>query len=156
MQTELSPRRGILLALASAATFGGITPLASITYDDGATALAVLLLRSAFGIFVFAVAAVLLGLRLRITWNAWLALLPVAFSWRIGSFGDLGAVHYLPVGLAAIVFFTFPVIVAIASWAIERRQPRMVPSMCCSTAPASCITARCSNARKRNGTSPSR
>ena len=125
-QTELSPRRGILLALASAATFGGITPLASLAYDDGTTALAVLFLRSAFGVFVFAIAALLLGLRLRITWSAWLALLPVTFSWLIGSFGYLGAVLYLPVGLAAILFFTFPVIVAIASWVIERRQPRMV------------------------------
>ncbi len=126
MQTELSPRRGILLALASAATFGGITPLASLAYDDGTTALAVLLLRSAFGVFVFVIAALLLGLRLKITWGAWLALLPVTFSWLIGSVGYLGAVHYLPVGLAAILFFTFPVIVAIASWVIERRRPRPV------------------------------
>lgn len=125
-QTELSPRRGILLALASAATFGGITPLASVAYQDGTTALAVLFLRSAFGVVVFAIAALLLGLRLRITWSAWLALLPVTFSWLIGSLGYLGAVHYLPVGLAAILFFTFPVIVAIASWVIERRWPRTV------------------------------
>ena len=125
-QTELSPRRGILLALASAATFGGITPLASLAYDDGTTALAVLFLRSAFGVFVFAIAALLLGLRLRIAWSAWLALLPVTFSWLIGSFGYLGAVLYLPVGLAAILFFTLPVIVAVASWVIERRRPRTV------------------------------
>ena len=50
----------------------------------------------------------------------------MSLSWLIGSLGYLGAVHYLPVGLAAILFFTFPVIVAIASWVIERRQPRMV------------------------------
>ena len=126
MQTELSPRRGILFALASAVCFGGITPLAAVAYDDGTTALAVLFLRSAFGILVFAIAALLFGLRLKITWKAWLALLPVSFSWLIGSFGYLGAVHYLPVGLAAILFFTFPVIVAVASWVIERRQPRMI------------------------------
>ena len=126
MQTELSPRRGILFALTSAVCFGGITPLAAVAYDDGTTALAVLLLRSIFGVCVFAIAAVLLGLRLCITWSAWLALLPVSLSWLIGAFGYLGAVHYLPVGLAAILFFTFPVIVATASWVIERRQPRMV------------------------------
>ncbi len=125
-QTELSPRRGILLALASAVAFGGITPLAALAYDDGTTALAVLLLRSVFGVVVFAIAALLLGLRLGVSWKAWLALLPVSLSWLIGSLGYLGAVHYLPVGLAAILFFTFPVIVAIGSWVIERRQPRTV------------------------------
>lgn len=123
-QRQLSPNRGILLALASAAAFGGITPLASLTYADGTTALAVLFLRSAFGLLVFAIAAVLLGLRLGLTWSAWLALLPVTFSWLVGSIGYLGAVRYLPVGLAAILFFTFPVIVATASWVIERRRPQ--------------------------------
>ena len=124
--TQLSPKRGILLALASATAFGGITPLASLTYNDGTTALAVLFVRTAFGAVAFAAAALLLGRRLGLTWGAWLALLPVTISWLVGSIGYLGAVRYLPVGLAAILFFTFPVIVATASWVVERRRPRAV------------------------------
>ncbi len=121
--------RGILLALASAATFGSITSLAALSYQDGTTPLALLFARFGSSLVVFALACALLGRRIAVPRANWLALLPVSFAWLISAVGYLGAVRLLPVGLAGILFFTFPVIVAAASWVIERRLPRPLEAL---------------------------
>ena len=128
-QTELSPRRGILLALASAATFGSITTLASLAYQDGTSPLALIFVRFFSSFLVFAAACLLLRRRLAIGGRAWLSILPLTLAWLVSAIGYLGSVQTLPVSLAAILFFTFPVIVAVCSWVIERRWPRPLEAL---------------------------
>lgn len=109
-----SPRAGLLFALASALCFGGLTTLASLYYRDGGNFLSMLLFR-----FTFAALALFLffGARVRPPSNRRdrVGMLVVGVAWSFGVIAYLAAVHYIEVGIAALILYTFPVIVMILS-----------------------------------------
>lgn len=108
-----------LIALA-AVSFGLIPPLSRLAYDAQATPLALVLLR--YSAFV-----VLVGgwLRLRrrplrlprgaVSGSLWLAALQLATS-----FGYVASVAFIPVSLAAIIFYTAPILVGLLAAASGR------------------------------------
>jgi drug/metabolite transporter (DMT)-like permease len=128
--TEPSPRRltlGILLALAVALSFACNTALASVAYRNGASALSVLtyrtLLATAALFVILKVAGVPMTLSPRKRWIAW------ALGVLLGtySYGLLGAIQYMPLALAVLTFYLWPLImgVAAASLGMERMTPAL-------------------------------
>lgn len=122
---ERKPALGALLALGSACAFGAITTLAAVTYTEGATPITVVVLRFTLGAVVFAALCLARRRPLLLPGAArttgWL----VAFCWFAASFGYLGSVAFIPVSLAALVFFTFPILTTLGEAALERRRPRL-------------------------------
>jgi drug/metabolite transporter (DMT)-like permease len=108
---------GCAYALGSAALFGTITTFAKLSYLHGANPISVIALRFWFAAMVL-VAVFRLTRRpwrpdLRARWS----LLGVGLGWFVATLGYLSSVHYMPVSLAALVFYTFPLLVgAFASW----------------------------------------
>lgn len=117
---------GMVLALGSASAFGAITTFARIAYEAGSNPLTVLVMRFAAATLVFGAICVLLGRPLRLPPDARAPVALTGIAWFVGAGGYLGSVHFIPVGLAAIIFFTFPILVALLTMLSERRRVGVV------------------------------
>jgi len=112
---------GRTIALGAAIFYGFNTTLSRLAYDTGTTPVSLTLYR----FLMSAALMVLLLLILRKSWK--LEVGPRLFAiCVIGMFatsiGHLGAVNYIPVSLAAIIFYSFPLLV-VAWKRIAQREP---------------------------------
>jgi drug/metabolite transporter (DMT)-like permease len=126
MKAILSPRIGILALLAIATTFGSNHIAARVAFDHGASVTTAVAIRSGFTalflLLLLRIARVPLGLP-RATFGRALAIgLLIAFQ----SFCLYSAVALMPVALALLAFNTFPILLALLSWATGAGPPRGV------------------------------
>lgn len=112
-------RFGSLMALGSATFLGVNTALARLAYDGGANPATFVFLR--FALTVLIVAAVLAFLRrpFRAPRAALPPLLGLAFALVFQGVSYLSSVAYIPVGLAVMLFYTYPLMIALANWLID-------------------------------------
>ncbi|MGE5145523.1 MAG: DMT family transporter [Candidatus Eiseniibacteriota bacterium] len=108
---------GIALLATATLLFSTHTNMARLSYDHGVTTLTVLAARSAM-------ALLLVGLWLR--WRRLPALLPrralpmlavTGGGFAFQSLFYLQAIHYIPVSLAVLLFYLFPIMVIFITWA---------------------------------------
>jgi drug/metabolite transporter (DMT)-like permease len=114
--------RGLAAVVLAASCFGLAPTLARVALDGGSdtpTILAVRALLACAGVYLLARA---LGRRpsLRSAAAARGALIGVPLA--TASAGYLGAVKFIPVGLATLIFFTFPLIVALLAYLVDREK----------------------------------
>ncbi len=114
---------GLLLAAVSASSLGVVTSLARLGYDRGATPFAFISWRYAAGLAVALAIALVLRTPLRVPRAALGYLAAVTVGMAMISIGYLSSVHFIPVGLAALMFYTYPVLVLALSALLERRLP---------------------------------
>ncbi|MCP4981300.1 MAG: DMT family transporter [Gammaproteobacteria bacterium] len=112
---------GRAIALAAAIFYGFNTTLSRLAYDTGTTPVSLTIYR----FLMSAVLMIAIVLILRKSWK--IAVAPMTFALCIlGNFatsiGHLGAVKYIPVSLAAIIFYTFPLLV-VAYKRLANREP---------------------------------
>ena len=126
MNAILSPRVGVLALLAIATTFGSNHVAARIAFDHGTSVIAAVAIRSGF------TALFLLGL---MRFSGVSLTLPRATIGRACAIGLLialqsyclySAVALIPVALALLAFNTFPILLAVFSWALLGERPRPV------------------------------
>ena len=112
---------GRAIALCAAIFYGFNTTLSRLAYDTGTTPVSLTLFR----FLMSAAVMVMLVLILRKSWKlevtAKLFVICVVGMFAT-SIGHLGAVNYIPVSLAAIIFYTFPLLV-VAYKRIAHREP---------------------------------
>ncbi len=111
---------GRVIALGAAIFYGFNTTLSRLAYDTGTTPVSLTIYR----FLMSAVVMILLLLILRKSWK--LEVAPGLFAICVvgmfaTSIGHLGAVNYIPVSLAAIIFYCFPLLV-VAYKRIAQRQ----------------------------------
>jgi len=106
---------GRLLGLLAAIVLGLNTTFARLAYDAGSNPVTVLGSRFLACTLVIGIAVVLLGRPTVIPRGSRLPTLSVTAIWFIGPTCYLWSVVFLPVGLAALLFYTFPLIVAAIS-----------------------------------------
>ncbi|MFQ5756827.1 MAG: DMT family transporter [Acidiferrobacterales bacterium] len=118
--------RGHALALVTAIFFGGITTLARLAYEAGSNPVTVVATR--FLLAAVAIALLMLVLRrsYRLPRRAWPPTALVSLAWFIGAGGYLSSVFFIPVGLAALVLYTFPLMIIAAQALFE--QAHVKPS----------------------------
>lgn len=117
---------GRLAAIASATSFAGVSMFAGFVYSGGATPASVIAARLLFGLFgTFAVVA-----WLRRPWlvpvREWKPTLVIACAWLVVNVCYMASFYYIPVSLAVLIFFTFPVQVALLGPLLARRRPEPV------------------------------
>ena len=107
---------GIALAAAAAIGFAANVSIASIAYDAGSNPLSYLTLRSTMALIV--VLALLLATRtpLKLPRRQRLVALALGCVMALYSWGILSAIQFIPVALATIIFYTFPVLTAAYLW----------------------------------------
>jgi len=112
---HLVSRRGLGLSvvLLSAASFGAVTPFARLAYNGGVNVVTVMAVRYALaGLAVMGYLAWrrqpwrLAGRRL---WQT----LGLALLLGVLSFTYLGSIRYIPVSLAALIYYTYPLMVTL-------------------------------------------
>lgn len=112
---------GRLTALGAAACWGVITSFAQIVYQEGANPPSLTVLR-----FILLMLSMLLlvvvfrrPFRIKVSWKL-MGLLTV--SWYLITAGHIGAVNYIPVSLAAVIFYTFPFMVLGYARFVQRKS----------------------------------
>ena len=123
MATRTRPFAGIALALLAAGGYGFIPPLVRLAFENGVPAPESTFLRTSMLALVFAIVIAALGLRVEVPRGATLALLAQAASTALISIAYLTSVQFIPVGLAVIIFFTFPVLILITAPFVEHSPP---------------------------------
>ena len=125
--------RGYLYVIGCASSFGIITTLAKITYDEGASPPTVVFFRLLAG-------SILMGImsawshrkNLRSgkskpessnTWRLRVLIIVTGISIAVMSLGYLGSVKYIPVSLSVLLFFTFPFWVLLLNYFIDGEVP---------------------------------
>ena len=120
---SLRPLLGGVLALISAMSFAVNVPFVALVYEHGGNIHAVNLVRPWF----FLVCAVLWLLITRPSLrmpgrHIWLSLV-VGTALMIEFYGVHSAIHFIPVGLAILVLYIYPIIVTVITGVTERRAP---------------------------------
>lgn len=121
-QASRHPLLGIALCLTAAVSFACNTALASLAYKDGASPLSVLTYRTALAVVALFVILKLLGVPVKLSPRRRTASLALGVMLGAYSYGLLGAIPYMPVALAVLTFYIYPLFVGIASWALGRER----------------------------------
>lgn len=112
---------GLLCALLSATLYAIATLSAALAYDAGSNPATVIWIRFLFSSLTLFLVALALHRPLRPARRDWVPLLGVA----LGAFGTtngyLTSVAFIPVSLAVLIFYTFPLVVGIAEPLLQRR-----------------------------------
>ena len=118
--------RGRFAAFGSAVSFGAVAPLAGLAYAGGASPGAVVLARLLFGTVAGAVVVAVLNRPWAIPRSEWRATAFVAVAWVAVTVTYMASFYYIPVSLAVLIFFTFPVQIALVAPLVDRRRPEPV------------------------------
>jgi drug/metabolite transporter (DMT)-like permease len=112
----------VVLALLSGVFFGSAVTVSRFAYDAGASGIVVAMSRTIIVVAVLAVVIKLAGSG----WSLPRALAPlVIFNGLLmtaSTYGIIGAVEFISVGLASLLFFTFPVIIAVIVMTLRIEQ----------------------------------
>ncbi len=119
---------GYLPALGAALGLGTAMALARIAYQGGTDALAIAATRSIVVVVLMAAICLATGRSLRLPAPLRLHALGLGFTVAYMFYGNIAAVKYIPVGLAALLFFTYPPLVAVLMALFDRRPPGVVKS----------------------------
>lgn len=118
---------GIACALSAAAMYGLIPSLVRGAFVNGIPPAESILFRTSILAVVFAIVAVLQGQSFYLPRAALGSFLAQCAATLTISLGYLASVQFIPVGLAVIIFFSFPVIIMLAAPLIEGHNPGVKP-----------------------------
>jgi drug/metabolite transporter (DMT)-like permease len=127
MPPHPSPTAGLALVVVSALAFAANTTAAVISYNDGATPISVATIRMTLTI---------LGLYAFIRLTGRLAVLPRRDQWVALALGVLiaaqawfllTAIQRIPIGLAILTLYIYPILMALAAYAMGEERPSAAP-----------------------------
>lgn len=96
-----------------------------MAYEGGSNALSVLLVRAVMAFVVLHVILGFQGVPRALPTRKRYAALALGIPMGVGSYGLLGAIEVLPVSLAVVIFYTYPILVAITGWLTGREVFRL-------------------------------
>lgn len=114
---------GIACALGAASLYGFVPNAVRAAYENGVPPVESTFLRTGMVAVIFAIIAVARGERMTIPRAAIPSFLGQSVATLIISVGYLASVQFIPVGLAVIIFFTFPVLIMLSAPMIEGHSP---------------------------------
>lgn len=125
---------GLALAALAAVLLGSAVAVSRFAYDAGASGIAVSGFRTVVMTLVFAVVVRMSGHG----WRLPRELVPVAVLNGVlmaaMTYGNIGAVEFISVGLASLLFFTFPVVIAVIVMALGIERVSFVRLACIAVA----------------------
>ncbi|WP_419905532.1 DMT family transporter [Kiloniella sp.] len=122
-KTKKVPLIGMMTGLIGGAAFGLITPISPLANEAGSTPVMITFIRFVLGLGLMGLIIFVGRCPLHVPRNKWLPLSAMGlFIFTVTVF-YLSAVVYIPVSLAAILFYTYPIIVTILDPLLQRRLP---------------------------------
>ena len=98
-------------------------------YDDGANGLGVSAARAIFFVPAVYLLCRLTGRIMRLSREDWPHIVGLGLLMGVAYYGHLGAIEFIPVGLAAILFFTFPPIIGVIQTFVFREPPGLLKTL---------------------------
>jgi len=117
---------GIVCALTAAALYGLIPNFSRAAFENGVPPVESTFFRTSIIAVAFVILAILRGESFVMPRAALGSFATQAFATLVISVGYLAAGQFIPVGLAVIVFFSFPMIILLASPLIEGHRPGLL------------------------------
>lgn len=121
---------GPLVTLASASFFAVITPLATLVYAAGGNSITLVLIRLLAVVILTIIVAIVLRKGPRVDKKN----IPQMVAFSLCIFGQgicyLSSVAYIPVSFAALLLYTWPLMVAVASPLIGENRPTAFQMLC--------------------------
>jgi len=114
---------GVALAIAAAVGFAANTTLARIAYDSGSNPITFLTVRTTLACVVVLALLTLSRGPLKLPPRQRLAAFGIGLILALYSFGTLSAIKFIPVALAVLIFYTFPLLTTIYLWLTGHEQP---------------------------------
>lgn len=114
---------GIACALSAAGIYGLVPNFVRGAYENGIPPVEATFFRTSVIAVIFALVAVAQGESFKIPRGALGAFAGQAIATLLISVAYLASVQFIPIGLAVIIFFTFPVLIMLAAPAIEGKFP---------------------------------
>ena len=108
-----SPTRVLGLALGAGAVLGTAVAVSRYAYDGGASGIVVATIRTIIMTVTMAVGLKLLNISLKMPREMVVVSIVNGALMAIMTYGNVGAVEFISVGLASLLFFTFPIIIAV-------------------------------------------
>jgi drug/metabolite transporter (DMT)-like permease len=128
--TALRARIGIIIAAASALTLAINDVAVPFAYAQGFSAPTVVFFRFLFLLLSLVALLPLMGLSYRLPREHALHALGSGVAAGIATLALLGSFAYIPVSLALIILYTFPILTALFESAYARRLPGLVEIIC--------------------------
>jgi len=115
-------RLGLVFAITAASGLGLAIAVSRLAYEGGSNGLTVAMARGlvlVVGLFIF---CRLSGRKLRMPLRDHLHCLGLGVLMTMAFYGNVGSVEFIPVGLAALLFYTYPLMVAVIQIAVVRES----------------------------------
>jgi len=117
---------GSVLAGAAGIGFAANSTAAKLAYDGGTNPLTYVTLRTALAALLVLFIIVLTRRSLRMPARRRLAAFGIGVVLACYSYGVLAAIQYIPVALAILIFYTFPLLTAAYTWISGRERPTVL------------------------------
>ena len=117
---------GIVCAVLCSIGLGLAVALGPMTFDGGTTPLTVALFRALFSVLFMGVLCILMGISLRLSWPMCLNMLVLGALFSHMAFGNIGSTKYIPISLAALLFFIYPPLVTLINAVINKKHPGLI------------------------------
>ncbi len=124
-----SARLGFLLAVVSTLGLGLAIAVSRFAYEGGSNGLTVSTCRSVLMVIAMAVFCLASGRCLQISRRDVLHTIGLGILMGLGFYGNVGAVEYIPISLAAILFFSFPPLIGVIHVVFLRQTPTWIRSV---------------------------
>ena len=113
MEHDRSQAIGLFAALLAGVLFGTAVAVSRYAYDAGASGILVAGFRSIIVVVVLAAVVKVAGHSWSLPRSLILLVISNGILMAVMTYGNIGAVEFISVGLASLLFFTFPVIIAV-------------------------------------------
>ena len=120
---------GVFSALICSLGLGLAVALGRLAFDGGTTPLSVAFFRSLLSVVALGAICICMGISLRLPRSALISMLFLGCLFSHMAFGNVGSTKYIPISLAALLFFIYPPVVAILNHAIARKWPSLIKTI---------------------------
>jgi drug/metabolite transporter (DMT)-like permease len=125
---------GLICAVLCSIGLGMAVALGRVAFDGGTTPLTVAFFRSIFSIGFMVALCLITGQSLKPPPGTWPLLIFLGLLFSHMAFGNIGSTKYIPVSLAALLFFVYPPVVALINTVLDRKPPGPVKILAILTA----------------------
>jgi drug/metabolite transporter (DMT)-like permease len=112
---------GYVYAVGASAGLGAAIALSRAAYNGGTDPISVASVRGVLGVLLVGAFSLSTGRSIRLPPRDWCHCMGLGALMSMAFYGNIGAVEYIPVGLAALLFFIYPPLVAVIIALLDRK-----------------------------------
>ena len=120
---------GVFSALICSLGLGLAVALGRLAFDGGTTPLSVAFFRSLLSVVAMGTICICMGISLKLPRTVLISMLFLGCLFSHMAFGNVGSTKYIPISLAALLFFIYPSVVAILNHVIAKKWPSLIKTI---------------------------